>query len=338
MPRLLRALLALAAGLVLAGCTDRHLGFLHPHGAVADAQLTHLLEVVGLVMIVIVPPLILLPLVAWRYRRRKNRSASYQPNWGFSWTLDILAWGVPILIVGVMAVLLVRNTHRLDPYRAIMPGVAPERVQVIAYDWKWLFIYPDEGIASVNELAFPADRPLALELTSRTVMQSFQIPALGGQIYAMGGMVTQLHLTADQPGLYPGQNTNFNGRGFHQQKFVANALSPEDFKAWVARARSSPLQLDRSTAELLAERSTMAEFHVGLARMTGGGALSATATAPATLLQPGSVAAVTRAPPVYFSRVPEHFFESLVSRSMQGRTPEPAPLPAPGTQTTEAHP
>ena len=150
-----------------------------------------------------------------------------------------MLWGPPAVIVVVLSVFLWHNTIDLDPYEPLpLPG-EPLRVQAIGFDWKWLFVYPDLGIASVDELAFPADRQLAIELTSETVMQAFFIPSLGSQIYAMGGMVTRLHLAADGPGRFLGQNTQYNGTYFHRQQFQAVAMSDADFADWVKEARGS---------------------------------------------------------------------------------------------------
>lgn len=249
-----KLLLALSL-LVLTGCTSEHSSFLDPQGPIAAAQRWHLFEVVALVMVVVLPVLVLTPWIAWRYRRKNDRSR-YAPKWNFSWPLEFAIWGVPVAIVTVLAVLLWRSTSALDPYAPLQGDTPPLRVQVVGLDWKWLFIYPDERIASVGELAFPADRPVALELTTDTVMQSFFIPALGSQIYAMAGMVTRLHLKADGPGRFKGENTQYSGKGFHEQKFTAVALTREDFEAWVEKVRADGVKLDDATYDKLARRST----------------------------------------------------------------------------------
>lgn len=244
--------------LVLAGCTA-DTSFLAPHGPIADAQRQHLLEVTGLVMIVVLPVMVLTPLFAWRYRRKNN--SRYAPKWDFSWPLEFAIWGVPVAIVAVLGLLLWRSTDELDPYAPLGSEQPPLRVQVVGLDWKWLFLYPGEGIASVGELAFPADRPLALELTTDTVMQSFFIPALGSQIYAMAGMVTKLHLQADGPGRFRGENTQYNGIGFHQQKFTAAAMAPGEFEDWVKRVEANGVALDQSAYDVLARKSTPEEAY-----------------------------------------------------------------------------
>ena len=249
---------ALVALLLLGGCKSSaiHLTFLDPQGPVAAAQRTHFIGVVLLVLIVVLPVLILTPLFAWRYRYR-NTSAPYTPKWSFSWPLEFAIWGIPVAIVVVLAVWLWQSTHALDPYAPISSEKPPLRVQVIGYDWKWLFVYPDLKIASMGQLAFPADRPLTLDLTSDTVMQSFFIPALGSQIYAMAGMVTHLHLHADAPGRFLGENTQFNGSGFDKQKFTAHAMSAADFNAWVKRVAADGIALTPAAYDTLRKQSTV---------------------------------------------------------------------------------
>ena len=240
----------------LAGCSDANLTFLDPHGPVASAQRTHLLDVVLMVMIVVLPVLVLTPWFAWRYRYR-NRSTPYRPKWEFSWPLEIAVWGIPIVIVSVLAVWLWNGTHALDPYAPLKSDQPQLRVDVVGYDWKWLFIYPDLRIASFGQLAFPADRPLTLELTSATVMQSFIIPALGGQIYAMAGMVTHLNLKADAPGHFFGENTQYNGKGFQAQRFTATAMTAADFEAWTQRVKATGIPLNAGTYREIAQRSSV---------------------------------------------------------------------------------
>lgn len=184
-------------------------------------------------------------------------------------------WGVPIAIVAFLGVLLWRSTTLLNPYRPIDPAAEATRVQVVGLDWKWLFIYPDEGIATVGELAFPATRPLALELTSDTVMQSFIIGALGGQIYAMPGMRTQLHLSADRPGSYTGENMQYSGEGFHTQKFQATAMTDAGFAGWLDAARRVAVPLDAAAYATLSERGTKDELRAAF---------------PAAMMQDGAVA------------------------------------------------
>lgn len=245
------------------------LSFLDPQGPIAAAQRAHLIDVALLLLIVVLPVLVLTPIVVWRYRL--NGSARYTPRWSFYRPLEFLVWGVPIAVVIVLGYWLHQNTRQLDPYAPIASAAgAPLRVEVVGYDWKWLFIYPQFNIASIGEFAFPAQRPLALVLTSDTVMQSFFISALGSQIYAMPGMVTQLHLLANAPGSFRGENTQYNGNGFYQQDFTAKAMSSADFMAWVKNVQSTGIPLSGKTYEAVAQRSTLYQTRAALGSNAGG--------------------------------------------------------------------
>jgi cytochrome o ubiquinol oxidase subunit 2 len=238
------------------------LTFLVPYGPIAAAQRVHFFEVVALLLFVVGPVLAVAPFFAWRYRY--GGSARYTPKWSFSWPLEIFVWGGPIAIVTVLAVWLWQSAHALDPYAPLRSKQPPLRVEVVGYDWKWLFIYPDLGVASMGELAFPTGRPLAFDLTSDTVMQSFFIPALGSQIYAMPGAVTQLHLEASRPGRFQGENAQFNGAGYYQQHFLAQALRPAAFAAWVRSVRSKGIPLSGSAYKIIAQRTTLADTRKAL--------------------------------------------------------------------------
>lgn len=243
---------------------DTRLSFLNPQGPVAAIQRTHFLEMVALLTIFVALPIfVLIPWFAWRYRYGA-RDSRYTPRWAASGFLEIAAWSGPAVIVALLAVLVWRSTHALDPYRPLASGSHVLRVQVIGYDWKWLFIYPDLGVASIGVLPLPAGQPVAMQLTSATVMQSLQIPALGSQIYAMGGMVTQLHLLADRPGRFMGENTMYNGDGFHQQRFTAVAMTPDAFSDWVKQVRAQGISLDTSTLKLISARTTRGELRSAL--------------------------------------------------------------------------
>ena len=251
-----------AAGLaimpLLAGCSHAHLSFLAPQGPIAAAQRDHFWLVIAITLVVVLPVFVLTPVIVWRYRY--GGRATYRPRWSFSRRLEYVIWGIPFLIVGILAVFLWRQTYALDPYNPLPADTEPLHVQVVGYDWKWLFIYPDQHIATVDELVFPDDRPLALELTSDTVMQSFFIPSLGSQVYAMNGMVTRLHLAADGPGRFRGENSQYNGKGFHTQRFTARAVSDAAFSDFVARVRRQGRALDRPTYQILDGRNTVPEL------------------------------------------------------------------------------
>jgi len=199
---------------------------------------------------------LLTPIIAWHYRLANTKSA-FRPQWGFSWILEGLIWVPPTIIVIVLAVFLVGNTVRLDPYRPVLLSLPPLHVQVVALDWKWLFIYPDQNVASVNQLILPVGRPVHFSLTSGTVMQSLLMPRLAGQIYTMSGMTTQLNLAISEPGTYWGENTQFNGDGFQDQKFQILGVSSADFDRWVSSTRQTPAVLDDKAYQNLSRQSVL---------------------------------------------------------------------------------
>ncbi len=262
-----KRLLIGGAAIFLVGCTAASSSFLDPGGPIAAAQKAHLIQVTLYSMIAILPVFVLVPLILWRYRYN-NKSACYKPNWEFSGILDTLMWGVPIAIVFVLSIQLWHSNKELDPYKPIDSEFPALQVQVIGLDWKWLFIYPEYGIASIGEMAFPADRPVALRLTSDTVMQSFLVSSLAGQIYTMPGMETQLHLKADQPGIFRGENTQFNGIGFTAQKFNALGMSQQDFESWVTKIKSQGVALNDSMYSYLGNRSTATDIHAAIGTET----------------------------------------------------------------------
>ena len=240
---------------LLAGCDSI---VLHPFGDVA-AQQGHLLIVSTFLMLVIIVPVIALTcLFAWRYRQ-SNTAATYEPDWDHSTKLELVIWGAPLLIIIVLGLLTWIGTHTLDPYRPlsrldakrpIPANVKPITVEVVALDWKWLFIYPDLGIASVNELAAPVDVPVEFKITASTVMNSFYIPALAGQIYAMPGMQTTLNAVINQPGEFDGFSANYSGAGFSDMKFKFHGMSKADFDLWVQAIKNSTALTHSTYAEL----------------------------------------------------------------------------------------
>jgi cytochrome o ubiquinol oxidase subunit 2 len=244
-----RVLLVLPAGL-FAGC---NMVLLHPAGAVA-AQQGHLIVVSTILMLlVIVPVMALTVLFAWRYRK-SNSEATYAPDWDHSTQLELVIWAAPLLIIIALGAVTWINTHTLDPYRplraldAAHPVAAdtkPLTVEVVALDWKWLFIYPEQGIAVVNELAAPVDVPITFKITASSVMNSFFIPALAGQIYAMPGMQTELHAVMNRAGDYDGFSANYSGAGFSDMRFKFHGLSAGDFEHWVQAVKAGGQTLDR---------------------------------------------------------------------------------------------
>ena len=247
--------IAVLAGLaLLVGGCDR-LVVLNPKGPIASAERGLMIDAFTVMMIVVIPVIVMALLFAARYRSGHKRP--YEPDWDYSPKIDAIVWLIPALIVIAVAVLVWRSTHKLDPYRPIASDKPPLDVQVVAQDWKWLFIYPEQGVASVNQLVIPVGRPVSLRITSDTVMNSFYVPALAGQIYAMAGMQTRLQLLADTTGKFVGRNSQYSGGGFSDQFFEVVATSPADFDAWVARARQAPGKLDAAAYAKLAERSRL---------------------------------------------------------------------------------
>lgn len=308
---ILRGALVAAAALVLCACGgDEHLTFLNPQGPVAHEQRWHFYWVLAVMAVLVAAPIfLLLPFWAWRYRYGASK-LRYTPNWTNSRILEAMSWGGPIVIVGILGFFVWKDSHQLDPYRPLASNQAPLRLQVIGYDWKWLIIYPDQGIATIGTMAIPVDRPVALQLTSATVMQSLFIPALGSQIYAMGGMVTQLHLQASKPGRYLGENTMYSGNGFHQQKFTAIGMSAADFKSWVQTVRTHGTVLDAKTLDTIALKSTRADMVKALPS-TGAGAGSA-----------------------YFSHASANIFPAVVRATMDGTQQLPDQAFKPGSAPT----
>lgn len=237
-----RRVALLTAVASLSGCS---MDLLDPRGAIGVQEKTLILVALGLMLLVVVPVIGLTLWFAWKYRA-SNARAVYAPTWAHSTRIEVVVWAVPCVIVAILGVLIWRTTATLDPYRPIVASVKPVRVQVVALNWKWLFIYPDYGVATVNELAVPVGTPIDFELTAESLMNSFFIPRLGSQVYAMAGMRTQLHLVADEAGTYRGQSAAFSGEGFSDMHFETVAMPSADFAAWVLKAKQSPLAMDAS--------------------------------------------------------------------------------------------
>lgn len=276
--------------------------FLDPAGPVAAAQRHHIIWVTLITLIVVLPAILLTPYLAWRYRHGARKS-DYRPKWEFSWSLELLIWGVPAVIVVVLGVGLWQATQQLDPYKPLASTEKPLHIDVIGLDWKWLFVYPDQGIATVGVMAVPKGRPLALSLTTDTVMQSFFIPALGSQVYAMPGMRTRLHLLADRTGNFRGLNTQYNGTGFAHQKFVARSMTKAGFRDWVRQVQTHGVALNASNYATLRKASTRAQSFAALG----------TSAMPANVL--------------YFNGVPSHFFASILARYHDDHASPPSSAP-----------
>ena len=223
---------------------------LDPKGPIAAHEKGLIITAFALMLLVVIPVIFMTIAFAWKYRA-SNKKAQYEPEWDNSTKIEAVVWAVPAVIVAILATLVWKSSHELSPYRPIHSASQPIQVEVVAMNWKWLFIYPDLGIASVNRLVIPAKVPVSFKITSDTAMSSFFIPQLGGQIYAMAGMQTRLQLVADQPGSYQGLNTQFNGDGFAGMHFETVAASSQDFDSWVAQVKHGVTPLNEETFKTL---------------------------------------------------------------------------------------
>jgi cytochrome o ubiquinol oxidase subunit II len=224
---------------------------LQPRGPIAQKEQRLILTALALSLIVIIPVYIMLFGFAWRYRE-SNQSARYEPEYDHSRVLESIWWGVPIVLISVLAVITWRSSHELDPFKALNSSKPPLTIQAISMRWKWLFIYPDQNIASVNFIQVPVNRPVTFEITSDAPMNSFWIPQLGGQIYSMSGMATHLNLEASQAGTYYGSSANISGDGFAGMHFMVKASSPAGFNQWVKSVKSNDRQLNLASYNQLA--------------------------------------------------------------------------------------
>ncbi|ACP23327.1 cytochrome o ubiquinol oxidase subunit II (plasmid) [Sinorhizobium fredii NGR234] len=248
--KLTRRIALLPPFLLLAGCD---MVVMAPSGDIAAQQRDLIVISTILMLLIIVPVIFLTLLFAWRYRRA-NTAATYDPEWHHSTALEVVIWSAPLAIIIALGAITWISTHKLDPYRPldridaarpIPADVKPVTVEVVALDWKWLFFYPAQGIATVNEVAAPVDVPINFKITASSVMNSFYIPALAGQIYAMPGMQTKLHAVINKPGEYDGFSANYSGDGFSHMRFKFHGVDQEGFDAWVARVKSQGTALNR---------------------------------------------------------------------------------------------
>ena len=227
---------------------------LNPKGIVGLQQRNLMIFATLLSLVVVVPVFALTFFIVWKYRAG-NVNAKYSPDWDHSKKIEAVWWGVPIVLIIILGVVTWNSSHALDPRKSLASNKKPVTVQVVALQWKWLFIYPEYNVASVNYLQFPEDTPVNFEITADAPMNSFWIPQLGGQIYAMSGMKTKLHLMASEIGDYNGSSANLSGEGFAGMKFTARASSEADFNNWIQSVKQSPEMLDMAMYSKLAEPS-----------------------------------------------------------------------------------
>lgn len=242
--------LVLAAA-ALAGCAD---GVLDPQGPVGAAELTILQNSLGVMLAIVIPVIVATLGVAWWFRASNTR-ARYRPDWAYSGRIEVVVWAIPVLVIMFLGGVAWVGSHDLDPGKPLPSQRPTLEVQVVSLDWKWLFIYPTQGVASVNRLVVPAGAPVRFTLTSSSVMNAFFVPQLGSMIYAMHGMATTLHLQADRPGTLRGLSAQFSGDGFSDMDFEVLVLSPEAFEAWTRAARIAGPALDASAYGQLARQT-----------------------------------------------------------------------------------
>jgi cytochrome o ubiquinol oxidase subunit 2 len=245
--RVLQAGIAAGLGLLTAGCNR---GILDPVGPVAAAEKQILINSTAIMLAIIIPTMIATVAFAWWFRRG-NKKAVYRPDWEYSGAVELVVWSIPALTVMLLGGIAWIGSHDLEPSKPLQSDVPPLNVEVVSLDWKWLFIYPDQGIATVNRLVVPAGTPVNFRLTSDTVWNVFFVPQMGTMIYTMPRMTTRLNLQADRPGVYEGISAHFSGDGFPGMKFDVHAVPRQQFAAWAEGARGQGALLDgRGYAEL----------------------------------------------------------------------------------------
>lgn len=236
--------------------SHHHLAVLDAKGPVAEKERNLFYFGLGLSAIVVIPVYVMTIAIVWKYREANPKPKKYRPDWDGSRLLESLWWGIPCAIIVVLSIVTWNSSHTLDPYQSLATNTPALKVDVIAMDWKWLFIYPDQNIASVNLLELPVDTPVNFNITSDSVMNSFWIPNLGSQVYAMPGMNSELHLEADTPGDFRGSSANISGQGFADMSFTARATHTADFRTWVNHVKTSGQGLTVAAYQQLAAPST----------------------------------------------------------------------------------
>ncbi|MGI4880131.1 MAG: ubiquinol oxidase subunit II [Janthinobacterium lividum] len=238
-----------AAG--LAGCSSV---VLDPKGPVGAAETTILYNALAIMLVIVVPTIVATLVVAWWFRASNTR-ATYRPDWVFSGRIELVVWSIPLMIILLLSGVIWTGSHTLDPAQPLRSTAKPLEVEVVSLDWKWLFIYPAQGVATVNDLVVPAGTPVHFRLTSGSVMSAFFVPQLGSMIYTMNGMATQLNLMADRPGDFDGRSSHYNGDGFPGMHFKLHAVAPAQFAQWAATAGSGTTMLDAAAYQQLARQS-----------------------------------------------------------------------------------
>ena len=243
--------MVIAAALALTACQS---AILEPRGPIGQAEKTILIDSLAIMLAIVVPTIVATLAFAWWFRA-SNKRATYLPDWEFSGRIEMVVWAIPTLTIILLGGVTWISAHDLDPAKPIESQTAALDIQVVSLDWKWLFIYPEQRVASVNRLVVPAGRPLHFSLTSGSVLNTFFIPQLGSMIYTMNGMTTQLHLQADEPGTFHGLSGHYSGEGFSDMHFDVRAVSAEEFARWVNTTRDAGMTLDSTSYAALAQQS-----------------------------------------------------------------------------------
>jgi cytochrome o ubiquinol oxidase subunit II len=246
-----RKLALLPVILLLSSCQE---GVLDPHGPVGQSERLMLYDATAIMLAVVIPVIVLTLLFAWWFRAG-NRHARHRPDWEYSGRIEVIIWAIPALVILFLGGIAWVGSHDLDPPRALKSDIPAVEVQVVSLDWRWLFIYPAQGIASLNHLVVPASTPIHFSLTSTSVMNSFFIPQLGSQIYTMAGMTTHLNLQADKTGTYQGLSAQFSGDGFSDMRFDLDAVTDAEFQSWITATRAQGRVLDQLAFAELARPS-----------------------------------------------------------------------------------
>jgi cytochrome o ubiquinol oxidase subunit 2 len=242
---------ALLAPVLLTACQP---AVLDPQGPVGSAEKTILIDSLGIMLAIVLPTIVATAGFAWWFRAGNIR-AKYRPHWVYSGQIELIVWGIPLLTIMLLGGVAWVGSHKLDPAVPLPSKVPPLQVQAVSLDWKWLFIYPDQHIATVNQLVVPAGVPVHFALTSASVMNAFFIPSLGSMIYTMNGMATQLNLQADRPGTLRGLSSHYSGDGFSGMRFDVRAMPPDRFAAWVGATRDQGPALDDAAYGQLEQQS-----------------------------------------------------------------------------------
>ena len=248
----MRLTIVAAGATALSGC---QMGILDPQGPVGAAEKMILIDSLAIMLSIVVPTIVATLGFAWWYRAT-NKRAKYLPDWAYSGRIELVVWAIPLLTITLLGGVAWIGSHDLDPAKPLVSKEKTLEVQVVSLDWKWLFIYPDRKVASVNTLVLPVGTPVHLTLTSGSVMNAFFVPQLGSMIYTMNGMADNLHLQADKIGTYHGLSSHYSGDGFSDMHFETNVVSAADFSAWTDAGGKSAKTLDAALYGELARQST----------------------------------------------------------------------------------